>query len=211
MTIKFYYWPFSSATRVQWCLEELGVPYEKMRLNRDKKENWTADYLAISPMGMVPAMTDDGANLFESLALVFHLGDKYGAEKGLWPKSGTPERGEAYSWAVWGTVQLAHYYVEHMMHTVDLHFTLPKEKRNPEIAASSKKRYDELLGILDKRLAGRDYIMGKSFTLVDAANAAQIAGAAHMAKLSFDGHKNVAAWMARCTSRPAFTKVMSET
>src|SRR5580704_18558275 len=99
--IKFFYAPQSSATRCQVALEELGVPYEKVRIHLDKGDQKKPDFLALNPNGKVPALTDGDAKLFESLAIITYLGEKYGTEKGLWPKVGSPEHAQALAWMFW--------------------------------------------------------------------------------------------------------------
>src|SRR5438128_2050743 len=107
MSITLYYWPRSSATRVQWCLEELGLAYEKKRVEREYLR--TPEFRAINPEGRIPALVDGDARLFESLAIILYLGEKYGADKGVWPAAGSADRAEAITWTVWGTIQLNHY------------------------------------------------------------------------------------------------------
>jgi len=88
MTIRFYSWPQSSGFGAHWALEELGLAYEYVKLDRDKNEQRSPEYLAINPNGKVPALVDGPESYFESLAILLHLADRYGAERGLWPASG---------------------------------------------------------------------------------------------------------------------------
>jgi glutathione S-transferase len=210
MAMTFYYWPRSSATRVYWALEELGIPYDKKRINRDQGENRTPEYLAISPMGNVPALVDDGVPFFESLAILVHLGEKYGPEKQLWPKPGTPEAGEALSWTVWSTGELGPARVQVMMHTHASPFALPKELQSPAIAERAKKAFFDRIALLNRRLEGRDFLVG-SFSFADIASAAWVSSAQTFLGLSLADYPHAAAWAARCTSRSAFKRVMSET
>src|SRR5262245_14061355 len=101
MSITFYSWPMSSGSRVNWALEELGVPYDYVHLDRSKNEHRAPAYLAINPGGKVPGLVDGGTPYFESLAILLHLAESYGREKGLWPAEGAP-RSEALCWTVWG-------------------------------------------------------------------------------------------------------------
>jgi glutathione S-transferase len=211
MAMTFYYWPRSSATRVHWALEELGVPYEKKRLRRDEGENRTPEFLAISPMGQVPALVDDGVAYFESLAILIHLGEIHGVDKGLWPRSGTPEAGQALSWTVWSTGELAPARTQVMMHTLESAWALPKELKSPPLAERAKKSYYERMVVLNKRLEGREWLVGDSFTLADVASSLWVYSAQNSLGLSLSDYPNVAAWAARCNSRPAFKRVMSET
>jgi glutathione S-transferase len=210
MAMTFFYAPRSSATRVLWALEELGVPFEKVRVDLSKGEQKKPDFLAINPNGKVPAMIDGDAKLFESLAILLHLGDRYGAAKRLWPAPGTAERAEAFAWAVWGTVTVLGAALTHATHTNSGSAYAPAaEHGSPELAADSKKQWETCLEILDARLERQPYVVGDGFTLVDVANASTIAFGSMAAKLPLDGCRNVQAWIERCRARPAFTRAMN--
>src|SRR4051812_25850253 len=209
MTLKLYYWPRSSATRVQWALEELGVPYEKARLDRERGENRTPEYLAISPHGNVPALVDGDAKIFESAAILIHLGQRYGVEKGLWPKS-PAEASEALVWCVWSSSELNFQRIGYALQTLDAPFTLPKEDRNPKVAERFRTGYYARIGVLESRLAGKEYLVGNAFSLADVAIAQSVAGSVARLGLPVAEHKNVTAWVERCSARPAFQRVMAE-
>lgn len=209
MAITFYYAPRSSATRVHWALEELEIPYKKKRIRLDRGEQKAPEFLAVNPNGKVPALTDDGAHLFESCAIIIHLGEKYGRERGLWPEPGSPAAGEALSWTIWGTVQIVYYYIEYAVHGTDA-FGVPKQKRNAEHAERMKHGYYRHLSILDTRLTGQPYTLGSAFTLVDVANAALIGEAEALAGLGCSEHVDVAAWLERCRERPAYGRVLED-
>jgi glutathione S-transferase len=209
MSIKLYYWPRSSATRVQWALEELGVPYEKVRLDRERGENRTPDYLAISPQGNVPALADGDAKLFESAAILIHLGQRYGVEKGLWPKSPAGSS-EALVWCVWSSSELGPQRLSYALQTLDAPFALPKEDRNPKVADRFRAGYYARIGVLESRLAGKEYLVGNAFSLADVALAQSVASGTARLGLPVADSKNVTAWVERCSARPAFQRVMAE-
>jgi glutathione S-transferase len=94
MSLTFYYSPMSSATRIHWALEELGIPYDKVKVDLAAGDQKKPAYLALNPNGKVPLVVDDGTPIFESLAILIYLGERYGVEKGLFPP-GWAERGEA--------------------------------------------------------------------------------------------------------------------
>ena len=81
MSIRLYSWPNSSGSRIHWALEELGVPYEHVVLDRAKGEHRAPAYLAINPNGKVPGLVDGGQPYFESLAILLHLAESYGRER----------------------------------------------------------------------------------------------------------------------------------
>lgn len=82
----------SRSQRVLWLLEELGVPYELKRYERDPKTMLAPPELrAVHPLGKSPVITDDGQTLAESGAIIEYLVDKYGQGR-FAPAAGTPER-----------------------------------------------------------------------------------------------------------------------
>ncbi len=82
----------SRSQRVLWLLEELGVPYEVRRYERDPKTMLAPpELLAVHPLGKSPVITDDGITLAESGAIIEYLVDKYGQGR-LKPAAGSPER-----------------------------------------------------------------------------------------------------------------------
>lgn len=209
MTLKLYYWPRSSATRVQWALEELGVPHEKVRLDRERNENRTPEYLALSPQGNIPALVDGDAKVFESAAILIHLGQRYGVEKGLWPESAAGAA-EALVWCVWSSSELNAQRINYALQTLDAPFALPKEDRNPKVAERFRTGYYGRIAVLESRLAGKEYLVGNAFSLADVAVAQPVAGSVGRLGLPVSEYKNVSAWVERCSARPAFQRAMAE-
>src|SRR6185369_9757316 len=122
MAIKLYSWPRSSGTRISWALEELALPYEYVQLDAAKREHRAPEYLAINPHGKVPALADGELSFFESGAILLHLGDKYGIDKGLWPGGNAQPRADALSWTVWSMAELGPYMMQTMYHGMDTPF-----------------------------------------------------------------------------------------
>src|SRR5215813_12354098 len=94
MSLVFYYAPMSSAVTIHWALEELGVPYEKVRLDLQARDQDKPAYKALNPNGKVPLLVHDGTPIFESAAILMHLGEAFGVDKGLFPAAGA-KRAEA--------------------------------------------------------------------------------------------------------------------
>ena len=203
MSITFYGWSHSSASRVHWALEELGVPYEYVKLDRKKHEHHAPAYLAINPNGKVPALVDGGQRLFESLAIVLHLGGHYGEERGLWPL-GEAEKAEALCWTVWGTTELHAYMMQWLYHGLDTPVSYAPEQRSQGAADYSHAQYQRLLDVLDARLAGRAYICG-DFSLADIPAASALLFGVTLGG-SVEGRTHVEAWLERCRARPALAR-----
>jgi glutathione S-transferase len=206
MSLTFYYSPMSSAARIHWVLEELGIPYEKVKIDIKTGAQKAPEYLKVNPNGKVPAIVDDGTPMFESLAILIHLGEKYGVAKGLWPAVGTKAHMHALTWATWGTVTLGSAVFRYVSNTAD---RFPADQRNAKQAEAAKKEMESCLVLLDAELAGKEYLGGSAFTLLDVANASLIGFARMMAGIDMAPYPNVDKWAQRCTTRPAMGRVMA--
>src|SRR4051812_46138318 len=103
MALKLFYVPRTRSTRPRWLLEELGVPFELVRLT--PPDTRKPEHLAINPLGHVPVLQDGDFTLFESAAIALYLGEKF-PEKKFLPPSGSRERGEVYQWLFFGMTEL---------------------------------------------------------------------------------------------------------
>jgi glutathione S-transferase len=204
MSIRLYGWPRSSASRVRWALEELGVPYEVVVLDRAKGEHRAPPFLAINPSGKVPGMVDGGQRYFESLAILLHLGEAYGRERKLWPAEGAP-RAEALCWTVWGTTELHGYLMQYLYHGLDTPVSYAPEQRSKAAADYNHGQVLRLLDALEGQLAGRAYMLG-DFSLADIPSAWALRFGT-MLGLGLEGRPNVTRWLAACCSRPALARL----
>ena len=82
--LKLYGGARSRASIVQWYLEELNIPYEFVLLDLPAGEHQQPEYLAINPMGKVPAIVDGDFQLWESGAIILYLAEKYGICPTIW-------------------------------------------------------------------------------------------------------------------------------
>jgi len=201
--IKLYGVRQSRAMRSLWALEELGVPYEKVKVDLAAGEQKKPEYLALNPNGKVPLVVEDGVPIFESVAILLYLGEKYGVDKGLYPALG-PERAEVLKWVCWGQATLLDAAGRVLRNTSE---RFPAEQRNEKAAAAAKQEVQDMFGILDRSLEGKEYLVGGRFTLAD------LALCAYLPFLSRTGNdigpfKNIQTWMGRCMARPAMGRAM---
>jgi glutathione S-transferase len=204
MAIKLYSWPQSSGTRVAWALEELGLPYEYVKLDPMKQEHRAPGYLAVNPQGKVPALTDGSQTFFESSAILLHLGTKYGVQKNLWPAGDGQALADAISWTVWSGADLGPYMMQYLYHGLDTPVSFKSEDRSKAAAEYSLSQFTRQLDALEARLANREYLLG-AFSLVDVAVASWLA-LGTMFGLKLDQHPRVASWCKRCAERPAMKR-----
>jgi glutathione S-transferase len=201
--LKFYYTPMSSATRVHWALEELGVPYEKVRVDLAAGEHKKPEYLALNPNGKIPLLVAEGEPIFESLAILLYLSERFGVDKGLFPPP-SPARAVAFKWMVWGSVTLTEALSRYMRNTLE---RFPADERNAKAAETAKNDAQAALAILDKELSEKQFLLGDEFSLVDVSLASLVP---FMARIGVEtgNYANILAWVGRCTSRPALGRAM---
>lgn len=164
--IDFYYWPTPNGWKVAILLEELAearaVEYRMIPVNIGKGDQFTPEFLAISPNNRMPAIVDhdvegDPVTVFESGAIMFYLAEKTGRFLPADPL----RRKEALEWLFWQTGnqgpmagQLSHFV-----------------NYGPEGQDYARERYaneyDRCLGVLERRLQGRAYILGDDYSIAD--------------------------------------------
>jgi glutathione S-transferase len=191
----------SSAGRCVWALEEAGIPYELKNVDFKTKENKSETFLKINPNGKVPAMVDGSLNLFESMAINNYIAEKYKPEL-----LGTTieERAISAQWSFWSTSELQDPIIQVFIQKV----FVPEDKRSQAVIDENMAKLPGLLSILDKSLAGKTYLNGKTFTLADL-NTQSVVGIAPMIGFDISPYKNVDLWLKAITDRPAFQKYMS--
>lgn len=201
MAITLYYNPQSSAARVHLTLEELGVPYDKVLVDLQAKEQKKPEFLALNPNGKVPTIVIDGTPMFESIAIQIYLGERYGVERDLWPALGSPEHMQALTWLCWGQVSLGGPLFTYMYNTSDYH---PAELRNPKQAEAALAQVHEGLRILDARIGNRGNVVHAKWTLVDADLCSVLGWGLFAAKIDVSAYPHLRAWFGRVCERPAW-------
>lgn len=147
--------PQTRSRGVLALLEELGADYELHVLNLKAGEQRQAAYLAINPMGKVPALSHQGALVTEQGAIYIYLGDLY-ADKGLAPQMGEALRGPYLRWLVFYGSAFEPAVVDRAM------------KREPTPPSTCPYGdFDTMLKTLSDQLAQGPYLLGERFTAAD--------------------------------------------
>jgi GST-like protein len=160
--ITFYYNLAPNPMKVALCLEEMGLPYELKPVDTRKGEQHQPDYLTINPNAKVPAIVDQdtGATVFDSNAILLYLAEKTGR---FLPPMGPVERGELLSWLMFVATGVGPFSGQAVHFKRDA--PEPKEYAVNRYLFEARRHYS----ILDARLAGRRYMLGGTYTIVDMA------------------------------------------
>lgn len=190
--IDLYSWSTPNGRKISIALEEMGLAYEVHPVDIDAGEQHRAEFLAISPNNKIPAIVDrdSGRSLMESGAILLYLAEKSGrflpAGDGRWT---------AIEWLMW---QMGGFGpVLGQAH----HFLRDRPGRAPYAEERFRAEAQRLYGVLDARLAGRDFVAG-SYSVADMAIwpwAARFPR--HQVDLA--DFPNVRAWYLRIADRPA--------
>ena len=185
--------------RALWVLEESGLPYQLRRLDFAAGELKRPEYTRINPFGQIPSIDDDGFTLCESAAIVLYVAEKVGHLLPA-PREG---RARATQWA-FAAVNTVEPAVAELFAIDALFAEQPWTRgRRPAVVEQVKKR----LATLEAELSQRDYLLGDEFSAPDILMATVL-------RLVQDdllaAAPNVAAYLTRCESRPAWAKVLAE-
>lgn len=198
MSLTIYGTAASRAFRVLWAAEELGLAYDHVRHHFAGPEVKGAAFLAINPMGAVPAIVDDGFPMFESLAINLYLARKAGK---LWPR-GLQGEGLAYQWTLFAGSEVDPHIGQWYAHTA----YLPADKRRPELAAEAAPKLERRLDALEAALAKREWLADDAFTIADLNLACVLFRAP---AFGLDRWPRTKAWHARCYARPGAKRAVA--
>jgi glutathione S-transferase len=192
-TIILYHAPQSRSSATLTLLEELGAPYELQVLNIKAGEQRQKGYLAVNPLGKVPAIRHRGALVTEQVAIFIYLADLF-PDARLAPAVGDVLRGPYLRWMVYYAACYEPALVDRAM------------KREPApLAMSPYGDFDTMWGTVVERIANSPYLLGDAFSAADVLWGIALQWGT-MFKLVPE-IPAVASYVARVTARTSFTKV----
>lgn len=191
----------SRSQRILWLLEELGLPYEIKRYQRDAQTRLAPPELkAVHPLGKSPVITDDGHTIAESGAIIDYVLRKHGGGA-LQPPAGSAEFEKYLEWL--------HYAEGSAMLPLMLNLYVGRlgeagKPLHPRIDSELANH----LGYVDSALAGREWLVGGSCTGADI----QMSFVGEMARIAnrIAPYPNLAAWVARFQARPAYERAIEK-
>jgi len=177
--------------RVQWALEELGLPYRFHALDHTAGDLETPAYRKLSPFRQAPVIDDDGVILAESTAILMYLAEK----------AGKPPDTGVMQWCL-----AAASTISPLLQGIDLVEIFDSEKMAPNLHVEIRKLAQRFLGDLDRYLDGRTWLAASDFTVADIAMANVLRTIRRSDLMT--PFANLTAYYTRCHARPAWQNVL---
>ena len=164
--LHLHYYPSTAAMAPHIVLQELGVPFELVLVDRPADAHKSPDYLKLNPNGLIPVLTDGDLVLYETAAICLYLCDMHPQAK-LAPAVGTVERAHFYKWLIWLTNTLQATLITYFY---------PERSVNPgnavgaaEVKAQAERKVGAMLDQLDAELArhGGPWLLGQTYSALD--------------------------------------------
>src|SRR5208283_2862628 len=202
--IRFYFNLAPNPAKVALMLEELGLPYEPIPVDTAKGEQHAPAFRAINPNGKVPAIVDtEGpggreARVFDSSAILLYLGDK--TQRFI----GAPaDRPELLSWLFFIATGIGPFSGQ------AVHFQHAAPEKLPYAINRYRREVERHYRVLDQRLAGREFIVGDAYTIVDMSAWGWLGRAGRVLpgdKPGLAAFPNLERWYAAIDARPAVAR-----
>ena len=197
--LTLYYHPTPNSTKVAVLLEELELPYEVVTVDIMKGEQHGSEFRKVNPNAKVPAITDEGVNVFDSHAILLYLAEKH--EKFL-PRE-RAARAAALSWLEFVATGLSPFsgQAAHFLHYAPEDFPYAKNRYIREV----ERHYR----VLDERLAESKFLAGVDYSVADIALFGWAASASFIfGEKGLSDYPNVAQFMDVLNARPAVVRAL---
>jgi glutathione S-transferase len=178
---------------VHWMLEEVGAPYEVKLVDFQKREHKSPAYLAVNPMGKLPAIVHRGTVVTETPAICAYLADAFPEAK-LAPATTDPRRGTYLRWLFFGAACVEPAMTDKMLER-------PAASRASTVGYGT---FDDTMHSLEVALSPGPYILGDAFSAADVYVGALVRWA--IATKIIEAPPAFQTYFARCAERPAFVR-----
>jgi glutathione S-transferase len=197
--MKLYYTPGACSLSPHIALLEAGLPYDLVKVDlRAKKLENGDDYLTVNPKGQVPALRLDSGELVTEGPVIIQMIADNARDKNLAPARDSAERYKLLEWLNFITTEL-HKNFSPLFQPV-----IPDD-----VKTFFKERLIAKFKYIDGQLAGRDYLLGKQFTVADGYLFVMLAWADRL-KLDLSGLSNLMAYKARVAARPKVKEALAK-
>lgn len=181
--LKLYGGARSRAFIVQWYLEELGIPYEFVQLDMQAGEHLQPAYLAVNPVGKVPAIVDGDFVLWESGAILLYLAEKYGGSL-----QSAEQRAMTNQWILYANATLG---------------------PGVFMEASREREFPRQMKVLSLLLEKQSFILGEEFSVADVAVGSILGYMPLLLKLEFHDYPVIMNYLKRIQERPAYQRAIA--
>ncbi|MBI4273843.1 MAG: glutathione S-transferase family protein [Rhizobiales bacterium] len=195
--LTLYHAAPSRSSIVRWMLEEVGEPYDIQLLSLSKGDNRKPDYLAINPMGKVPALDHRGVVITEAAAICAYLADAF-PKAGVKVPIGEPRRGVYLKWL---------FFCPGCLEPAMIDRAAPR-KEEPRRAMLGYGDFDTTMNVLADAVAKGPFLMGEQFTAADVVIGSTLRWGT-MFKL-IPERKEFTDYIARFANRPALKRAMAK-
>jgi GST-like protein len=200
--IELYYWPTPNGWKITIMLEELGVPYEVKYVNINKGEQFEPSFLKIAPNNRMPAIVDPEGpggkpiSIFESGAILQYLGRKFGK---FYPAD-ERQRVQVEEWLFWQVGGLG------PMAGQAHHFRQYAPEKLPYAVDRYTNEVNRLYGVMNKRLADREFLAGE-YSIADMAAIGWVRSHKNQGQ-DLDDFPNLKRWFDAILARPAVERAL---
>lgn len=201
---QLYYYPSNASFAPHACLEEAGVPYELVLVDRASDSHKSAGYKKLNPSGRIPTLVDGDLVLFETAAICLHIADSH-PDSGLAPAPATTARSVLHKWL---------FYLATTVQTEILVWFYPERYSTDDagkaaVKAGAHARLADTLGILDQAVGAGPYLMGDHYTLLDP-YLAMLCRWAGKAGCGPRGYANIGPYLDRVVARPSMARAIDQ-
>ena len=201
--LTFFYSTGTCSTAAHIALEEAGLPFTGVEVSWKRKVN-IAELEAVNPLGQVPVLVLEGRALNQGLAILEFIAEKAPAKK-LLPERGSWERTQALSWLSFAAADFQKSFGPIFWAARWTDSTQTQD----QIKKSAVENIEKCLAYMEKNLQGKDYILGKDFSVVDA-YLFVVTGWCKWAQVKTSKYPNITAYLKRIYDRPAVQKVLAK-
>ncbi len=198
--ITIYHLFNSRSERIFWLMEELGEPYEHRDYKREPSMSAPADYRALHPMGLSPAIRDGDLVLVESGAIVEYILEKYGKGRFV-PKLGTPERPLYLQWM--------HFSEGTAIASILNEGMFSEGAGTNRFSTIWRERNERMLNYLNDELGRRPYFAGRDFTGADIMMGYPFGTYERFLRRPLTPYPNIQAYLTRIRARPAYQRAQA--
>jgi glutathione S-transferase len=201
--LTIYHSPMARSCRVIWLAEEMGLEYELETYELFSAQMAGPEFLAINPMGKVPAIKDGDVVLWETIAIMEYLVAKY-SDGALLPPRDTALGATTVQWMEFAENQFTVLASEIVVHDG----ILPPERTIPALVKRGRRELPRIVGIVERALDGKDFIGGDQFTAADIMMGFALPIALHAGFVN-DDTPLCKAYYELLSARPAYQKAMA--